>query len=126
MSVQAWQQLSGANVMAYYVVNIFYMADLTGNIGLISLGMQYAIFIIETAATFFFIDVIGRRPLLTYGPSVVGMSISANTVTAFVLSARAYILHHFGAYRLGLCHRSMVPRNLFHRHGSRLHCILAL
>lgn len=73
MSVQAWQQLSGANVMTYYVVYIFDMAGLTGNIGLISSGIQYAIFIIGTAATFFFIDVTGRRPLLIYG--AVGMGI---------------------------------------------------
>lgn len=55
-SVQAWQQLSGANVMTYYVVYIFEMANLTGNVGLVSSGVQYAIFIIGTAATFFFID----------------------------------------------------------------------
>jgi MFS family permease len=63
-SVQAWQQLSGANVMTYYVVYIFEMANLTGNTGLISSGIQYAIFIVGTAATFFFIDKTGRRPLL--------------------------------------------------------------
>jgi MFS family permease len=63
-SVQAWQQLSGANVMTYYVVYIFDMAGLTGNTGLVSSGIQYAIFIVGTAATFFFIDKTGRRPLL--------------------------------------------------------------
>jgi hypothetical protein len=63
-SVQAWQQLSGANVMTYYVVYIFDMANLTGNTGLVSSGIQYAIFIVGTAATFFFIDKTGRRPLL--------------------------------------------------------------
>lgn len=67
MSVQAWQQLSGANVMTYYVVYIFDMASLTGNVGLISSGIQYAIFLIGTAGTFFFIDRTGRRPLLIYG-----------------------------------------------------------
>lgn len=50
--------------MTYYVVYIFDMAGLTGNTGLISSGIQYAIFIIGTAATFFFIDKTGRRPLL--------------------------------------------------------------
>jgi hypothetical protein len=63
-SVQAWQQLSGANVMTYYVVYVFEMANLTGNTGLVSSGVEYAIFIIGTAATFFFIDKTGRRPLL--------------------------------------------------------------
>jgi len=50
--------------MTYYVVYIFEMANLTGNVGLVSSGVQYAIFIIGTAATFFFIDRTGRRPLL--------------------------------------------------------------
>jgi hypothetical protein len=52
MSVQAWQQLSGANVMTYYVVYVFQMAGLTGNINLISSGVQYALFIIFTSAVF--------------------------------------------------------------------------
>lgn len=43
------------------------MASLTGNVGLISSGIQYAIFLIGTAGTFFFIDRTGRRPLLIYG-----------------------------------------------------------
>lgn len=73
MSVQAWQQLSGANVMTYYVVYIFDMAGLTGNIGLISSGVQYALFLIGTAATFFFIDTTGRRPLLIYGAMAMGI-----------------------------------------------------
>jgi len=50
--------------MTYYVVYVFDMAGLTGNVGLISSGIEYAIFIIGTAATFFFIDKTGRRPLL--------------------------------------------------------------
>ncbi|KAL9081459.1 MAG: hypothetical protein Q9157_000017 [Trypethelium eluteriae] len=72
-SVQAWQQLSGANVMTYYVVYVFLMAGLTGNINLISGGIQYALFIIFTVVTFFFIDRTGRRPLLIYG--ALGMAI---------------------------------------------------
>lgn len=40
MSVQAWQQMSGANVMTYYVVYVFQMAGLTGNINLLSSGVQ--------------------------------------------------------------------------------------
>lgn len=49
------------------------MAGLTGNIGLISSGIQYAVFIIGTAATFFFIDTTGRRPLLIYGAVAMGI-----------------------------------------------------
>ena len=72
-SVQAWQQLSGANVMTYYVVYVFYMAGLTGNANLISSGVQYAAFIIFTTVTFFFIDKTGRRPLLIYGAIAMGV-----------------------------------------------------
>lgn len=90
-SVQAWQQLSGANVcatsdhtwpnmqltstqvMTYYVVYVFQMAGLTGDINLISSGVQYALFIVFTTVTFIFIDTTGRRPLLIYG--AIGMGI---------------------------------------------------
>jgi sugar porter (SP) family MFS transporter len=72
-SVQAWQQMSGANVMTYYVVYVFQMAGLTGNINLISSGVQYALFIIFTTMVFFFIDKTGRRPLLIYGAIAMGV-----------------------------------------------------
>jgi len=72
-TVQAWQQLSGANVMTYYVVYVFQMAGLTGNINLISSGVQYALFIIFTSVIFFYIDKTGRPPLLIYG--AIGMGI---------------------------------------------------
>ena len=49
------------------------MAGLTGNTGLVSSGIQYAIFIVGTAATFFFIDRTGRRPLLIYGAIAMGI-----------------------------------------------------
>ncbi|KAF2639813.1 general substrate transporter [Massarina eburnea CBS 473.64] len=72
-SVQAWQQLSGANVMTYYVVYIFYMANLSGNVNLISSGVQYALFIIFSTIMFFFVDKIGRRTLLVYGALAMGI-----------------------------------------------------
>ncbi|KAL6708429.1 hypothetical protein ACN47E_002692 [Coniothyrium glycines] len=71
-SVQAWQQLSGANVMTYYVVYIFAMAGLEGNIKLISSGVQYALFIIFSSIMFFFVDKIGRRTLLVWGALAMG------------------------------------------------------
>ncbi|KAF1953322.1 general substrate transporter [Byssothecium circinans] len=72
-SVQAWQQLSGANVMTYYVVYIFYMANLSGNVNLVSSGVQYALFIIFSSIMFFFVDKIGRRALLVYGAIAMGV-----------------------------------------------------
>lgn len=71
-SVQAWQQLSGANVMTYYVVYIFYMANLSGNVNLVASGVQYALFIIFSSIMFFFVDKIGRRTLLVWGAVAMG------------------------------------------------------
>jgi len=59
--------MSGANVIVYYIVYVFQMANLTGNINLISSGVQYALFIIFTTIMFFFIDNTGRRTLLFWG-----------------------------------------------------------
>ncbi|KAK6518248.1 hypothetical protein TWF506_005408 [Arthrobotrys conoides] len=87
MSVQAWQQMSGANAMVYYVVYIFSMAGLSGNINLISSGVQYAIFIIFTTIMFFFIDRTGRRGLLIWGAIAMGL---CHFVVAGLLSAGEY------------------------------------
>ncbi|MCJ1225976.1 hypothetical protein MMC12_002625 [Toensbergia leucococca] len=89
MSVQAWQQLSGANVMTYYVVYVFEMAGLTGNINLISSGVQYALFVIFTSMAFFFIDNTGRRPLLIYG--AIGMGICQFVVGGVLGTYGAYV-----------------------------------
>ncbi|KAK5543707.1 hypothetical protein LTR46_002287 [Exophiala xenobiotica] len=74
----------GANVMTYYVVYIFLMAGLTGNINLIASGVQYALFIIFTTIMFFYIDKIGRRQLLIYGALAMG---ACHFVVGGILSA---------------------------------------
>lgn len=43
------------------------MAGLTGNINLISSGIQYALYIVFTSIMFFFVDKVGRRTLLVSG-----------------------------------------------------------
>ncbi|CAO2650589.1 Nn.00g018810.m01.CDS01 [Neocucurbitaria sp. VM-36] len=48
------------------------MAGLSGNINLISSGVQYALFIIFSSIMFFFVDKIGRRTLLVYGAIAMG------------------------------------------------------
>jgi hypothetical protein len=58
--------------MTYYVVYIFAMAGLEGNVKLISSGVQYALFIIFSSIMFFFVDKIGRRTLLVYGAIAMG------------------------------------------------------
>jgi MFS family permease len=73
--------------MVYYLVYVFGMAGLTGNIGLISSGIQYALFLIFTCCTFFFIDRLGRRPLLIYG--AIGMGV-CHFIIGGVLGSHGY------------------------------------
>ncbi|KAK7919968.1 general substrate transporter [Apiospora marii] len=73
VSVQAWQQLAGANTIVYYLTYIASMAGLTGDVAMITSGVQYAVFIIFTGVMWLFIDKTGRRPLLIYG--AIGMGI---------------------------------------------------
>ncbi|KAA8896451.1 glucose transporter [Sphaerosporella brunnea] len=69
---QVWQQLLGGNVMMYYIVYVFQMAGLTGNINLVSSSIQYVIFLLTTVVTLAMIDRIGRRPLFVYGGILMG------------------------------------------------------
>ncbi|KAH6998172.1 hypothetical protein BKA56DRAFT_626741 [Ilyonectria sp. MPI-CAGE-AT-0026] len=73
LSVQAWQQLSRANVMVYYMPYVFQMANLTGKINLITAEVQDALLIVFTTVMFFFIDKTGRRSLLVWGSITMGL-----------------------------------------------------
>jgi MFS family permease len=64
------------------------MANLSGNINLIASGVQYALFIIFTTVMFFYIDKIGRRPLLIYGALAMAF---CHFVVGGVLSAGEYV-----------------------------------
>ncbi|KAH7023138.1 general substrate transporter [Ilyonectria destructans] len=95
LSVQTWQQLSGANVMVYYMPYVFQMANLTGKINLITAGVQYALFIVFTTVMFFFIDKTGRRSLLDVPGGVDGNANVGIRVTgspAYTVIAFSYLL----------------------------------
>lgn len=64
---QIWQQLTGNNVMMYYIVYIFQMAGMSGNANLVSSSIQYVLFFVVTFFAIFVMDKIGRRPLLLGG-----------------------------------------------------------
>ncbi|QNP96323.1 YALIA101S04e15874g1_1 [Yarrowia lipolytica] len=65
---QIWQQLTGMNIMMYYVVIIFKMAGYSGKSAVIVSGsIQYIINVVMTIPALLFIDKIGRRPLLICG-----------------------------------------------------------
>ena len=54
----------------YYVVYVFQMAGLSGNVNLYSSAIQYVIFLVTTGVMLPFIDRIGRRQLLIGGAVV--------------------------------------------------------
>ncbi|KAK7535937.1 sugar transporter [Phyllosticta citribraziliensis] len=76
MSAQANQQMLGGNaghmtfLVLYYIVYVFEMAGLTGNVNLYSSAIQYVIFLVTTGITLLFIEKVGRRQLLFYGAIV--------------------------------------------------------
>lgn len=77
LMTQVWQQLAGGNIMMYYVVYVFEMAGLKGNTNLIASGVQYAIMVVFQVPVFFYIDHVGRRPLLIFGSMFMGIFIFA-------------------------------------------------
>ncbi|BGP57934.1 high affinity glucose transporter [Rhodotorula sphaerocarpa] len=68
-SEQMWSQLTGMNVMMYYVTYVFQASGLTGRRGeLIASSVQYALNVLFTLpALFYLVDHVGRRPLMLYG-----------------------------------------------------------
>ena len=64
---QIWQQLTGMNVMMYYIVYIFEMAGKSGNANLVASSIQYVLNTVCTVPALYFLDKVGRRPLLIGG-----------------------------------------------------------
>lgn len=67
-SIQMWSQLTGMNVMMYYIVYVFQGAGLTGRRGnLIASSVQYVLNVVATIPAIIYIDKWGRRPMLLIG-----------------------------------------------------------
>ncbi|KAH6719620.1 sugar transporter [Leptodontidium sp. MPI-SDFR-AT-0119] len=64
---QIWAQLTGMNVMMYYITYVFAMAGLKGNNMLVSSSIQYVINVIMTIPALIWIDRWGRRPMFLVG-----------------------------------------------------------
>ncbi|KAI5961206.1 HGT1 [Candida pseudojiufengensis] len=64
---QIWQQLTGMNVMMYYIVYIFDMAGYSGDANLVASAIQYILNTVLTIPALYFLDKVGRRPLLIGG-----------------------------------------------------------
>ncbi|KZT64819.1 general substrate transporter [Daedalea quercina L-15889] len=73
MSLQMWSQLSGINVMMYYIVYVFEGAGLTGRrANLIADSVQYVLNVAMTIPAILYVDRWGRRPLLIAGTALMG------------------------------------------------------
>ncbi|KAJ7249944.1 general substrate transporter [Mycena rebaudengoi] len=67
-SLQMWSQLTGMNVMMYYIIYVFQGAGLTGRRGnLIASSVQYVLNVVATIPAIIYIDKWGRRPMLLAG-----------------------------------------------------------
>ncbi|KAL2001377.1 hypothetical protein VTN02DRAFT_1825 [Thermoascus thermophilus] len=64
---QLWQQLLGGSVMMYYLVYVFQMANLPGNVKLYSYSIHSVILLVTTGITLLFIEKTGRRNLFVVG-----------------------------------------------------------
>jgi len=72
-SLQMWSQLSGMNIMMYYIVYVFQGAGITGRRGnLIADSVQYVLNVALTVPAIFYIDKWGRRPMLLIGTCLMG------------------------------------------------------
>jgi len=72
-ALQMWSQLTGMNVMMYYIIYVFQGAGLTGRRGnLIADSVQYVLNVALTVPAIIYIDKWGRRPMLLVGLLLMG------------------------------------------------------
>jgi MFS family permease len=67
--LQIWQQLTGMNIIMFYVVFLFQQAGIGNNQDstLIASGVSYVINVVMTVPAILFVDKWGRRPTLIFG-----------------------------------------------------------
>jgi sugar porter (SP) family MFS transporter len=65
--MQIWSQLTGMNVMMYYITYVFTMAGYKGDATLLASSIQYIINVIMTVPALIWVDRWGRRPTLLIG-----------------------------------------------------------
>lgn len=76
-SLQMWSQLSGMNVMMYYIIYVFQGAGLTGRRGnLIADSVQYVLNVLFTVPAIWYIDRWGRRWMMILGSFFMGIFLS--------------------------------------------------
>jgi len=70
VSCQIWSQLTGMNVMMYYISYVFQMAGLTGSANLISSSIQFIINVVMTVPALIWLDTWGRRNTFLVGSTL--------------------------------------------------------
>ncbi|KAM0428511.1 hypothetical protein ACHAPT_006871 [Fusarium lateritium] len=75
---QIWSQLTGMNVMMYYISYVFSMAGYSGNANLLASSIQYIINVLMTVPALLWMDHWGRRPTLLVGATLMGTWMFAN------------------------------------------------
>ncbi|RUP44821.1 general substrate transporter [Jimgerdemannia flammicorona] len=68
VALQAWQQLTGMNIIMFYVVYLFNQAGVVGQEATLqSSGVSYVVNVVATIPAILYVDKWGRRPTLIYG-----------------------------------------------------------
>lgn len=75
---QIWSQLTGMNVMMYYITYVFAMAGYSGDANLLASSIQYIINVFMTLPALIWIDKWGRRPTLLVGAVFMATFMYAN------------------------------------------------
>ncbi|KAF1815626.1 putative transporter [Eremomyces bilateralis CBS 781.70] len=75
---QIWAQLTGMNVMMYYITYVFQMTGQSGSTLLVSSSIQYIINVVMTVPALIFVDRWGRRPTLLIGAALMAIWLFAN------------------------------------------------
>ncbi|KAL9596402.1 MAG: hypothetical protein Q9219_005837 [cf. Caloplaca sp. 3 TL-2023] len=84
---QIWSQLTGMNVMMYYITYVFLMAGVNGNANLVASSIQYVINVVMTVPALLYVDRWGRRPTLLVGATLMMTWLFAN---AGILASRGH------------------------------------
>ncbi|KAF1806038.1 general substrate transporter [Mucor lusitanicus] len=89
--LQIWQQLTGMNIIMFYVVFLFKQAGIgdSQEATLVSSGVSYVVNVVMTVPAILFVDKWGRRPTLIFGALL--MSIFLWVVGGVLATGRWYV-----------------------------------
>ncbi|PSS13107.1 hypothetical protein M430DRAFT_265027 [Amorphotheca resinae ATCC 22711] len=86
---QIWSQLTGMNVMMYYITYIFTMAGVGSNV-LLPSSIQFVINVVMTVPALLFVDRWGRRPTLLIGAALMLTFLAINAGVLAVHGKKPY------------------------------------